>query len=178
MKTKDRDIELGKKFSEQDDWLKGLTITVQNVSEKAVARIEFRLSFPRPGDGSSPETAIYTAAMGYGKDPAYVSPNEVLKVVLPGETVEIKLREESLSIIKEDLEKLGYEQPIKHAQLMVKAVTFVDGSEWAGDEILYPNPNNPKQKINPKFPLEWRIPKDGLNQFDRELREFAQRFES
>src|SRR6185295_5127078 len=79
------------------------------------------------------------------KQPADVSPNEVLKVVLPGETVEVKLRDQSVSIINEDLEKLGYEQPFKHAQLMVRSVTFVDGSDWAGDEILYPNQNNPKQ---------------------------------
>jgi hypothetical protein len=51
--------------------------------------------------------------------------------------------------MKEDVEKLGYGKTIKHAQISVDSVTFVDGSEWRGDEILYPNPKNPKQKINP-----------------------------
>jgi hypothetical protein len=49
LKTRNRPIELGKKFAEDDDWLLGLTITVQNVSDKAIARIDIRLDFPRPG---------------------------------------------------------------------------------------------------------------------------------
>jgi hypothetical protein len=161
LKTRDKSIELGKRFSEDDDWLRGLTVTVQNVSNKAIARIEIMLTFPRPGNGSSPETALYMIGMVHGKEPAEVAPDEVLKLVLPGEMVEVKLREVNLPAIKEDLAKLGYAQPIKHAQIMILSVTFVDGSEWAGgDDILYPNPNNPKQKINPRFPLEWQIPQE------------------
>jgi hypothetical protein len=70
-------------------------------------------------------------------------------LILPGERAEIKLLESNLASIKEDLEKLGYGQIIKHAQILVRSVTFVDGSEWMGDEMLYPNPNNRKEKINP-----------------------------
>jgi hypothetical protein len=160
LKTKNKSIALGRKFSEDDDWLRGLTVTVQNVSNKAIARIDIQLSFPRPAGGTSPETAIYIIGMGYGKDPVNVAANEVLKVVLPGETVDVKLLEVNVPSIKEDLEKLGYEQPIKHAQVMIRSVIFVDGSEWAGDYILYPNPNNPRQKINPKLPLEIQIPQE------------------
>lgn len=155
LKTKDKSIELGTKFSEDDDWLYGLTVTVQNTSDKAIAQIDFRLIFPRPGGGSTPETANYAAHLIYGKDPADVSPQEVLKLVSPGEKVDVKLLEVNVPFIKEDLEKLGYEQPVKHARIVLRAVTFVDDSEWAGDDdLLYPDPNNPKRKLNPKFPLE------------------------
>lgn len=160
LKNKNRSIALGKKFAEGDDWLNGLTVTVRNVSDKAIAHIDLRLDFPRPGGGSSPETAIYMVHMIYGREPVDVSAEEVLKVVSPGETVDITLLEVNMPFIKEDLEKLGYEHPIKHAQIMVDSVTFVDGSEWAGDGILlYPNPNNPKQKINPMLPLNIQVPK-------------------
>ncbi len=154
IRTKNKEVELGKKFGMDDNWLFGLTVTVQNVSDNPVARIDLRLDFPRPGGGKFPETAIYMAHMTYGRDPADVSPNEVVKLVLPGETVDVKLLEVNVPSYMEDLQKLGYEQPIKHAQIMVYSVTFVDGSEWAGNVILYPNPNNPKQKINPKLPTE------------------------
>ena len=33
LKTKGKPIELGKNFLEEDDWLKGLTVSVQNVSD-------------------------------------------------------------------------------------------------------------------------------------------------
>ena len=168
LKIKNKGVELGKKFAEYDDWLQGLTVTVKNVSDKAIARIEIQLAFPRPGGGSSPETAIYMIGMGYGKESADVSAEEVLKLVLPGETVDVKLLEVNVPFIKEDLEKLGYGHPIKRAQKSVRSVTFVDGSEWAGDDdILYPNPNNPKQKINPKFPMDIQGPKESKSSPDQ-----------
>lgn len=159
LKTKDKAIELGKKFSETDDWLYGLTVTVQNVSQKAIARIEFRLTFPRPGGASTPETAHYAVLMGYGKDPADVTPQEVLKLVLPGENIDVKLLEVNVPFVIEDLEKLTYERPFRHARLILSSVTFVDGSEWIGNETLYPDPNNPKRKINPKSPPD-QFPKE------------------
>ena len=89
LKTKDKEVELGKKFLEEDDWLKGLTVTVQNISDKAIARIEIELAFPRPGGGTK-EKPTLVAAMIYGLDPAE-SGAETLKLVLPGESVDIKL---------------------------------------------------------------------------------------
>jgi hypothetical protein len=38
LKTKNNEVEAGKKFSEADDWLVGLTVTVQNTSNKPIAR--------------------------------------------------------------------------------------------------------------------------------------------
>jgi hypothetical protein len=94
----------------------------------------------------------------YGREPADVAPNEVLKLILIDKTADIKLLEANVPTYKEDLKKLGYEQPIKHVQIMVHSVTFVDGSEWDGDVILYQDPKNPKRKINPKFPMEMQTP--------------------
>ena len=164
LKTRDKTIELGKKFEEDDDWLYGLTVTVQNDSGKAIARIDIELIFPRRGGSSTPETAYYAAHLIYGKDPADVSPQEVLKLVLPGEKVDVKLLEVNVPSIMKDLEKLRYEQPVKLARIMLRAVTFVDGSMWAGDgELLYPDPDNPRRKLNPKlrdlWPKESKPPK-------------------
>src|SRR6185437_8722764 len=59
LKTKVGTVELRKKFEDDDDWLKGFTATVQNVSEKAIARVVLRLDFPRP-DGASENQVTYT----------------------------------------------------------------------------------------------------------------------
>lgn len=158
LKTKGKAIELGKKFSEEDDWLKGLTVIVENISTKAIARIELDLTFPRQDGSTSPETAIYIVPMIYGQDPADVPASEVLKLILPGETVEVRLLEVNLPLIKEDLKKLGYPARTTHTQVRVNSVTFVDGSEWAGDEMFYPDPKNPRQKINPKYPTDRQVP--------------------
>jgi hypothetical protein len=153
LKTKGKAIEPGQKFLEEDDWLKGLTATVKNISDKPVSRIELDLSFPRP-EGSSEETPTFSEKMIYGRDPSDASDAEAQKQVLPGESVDVKLLEANLPFIKTALGELGYPEKITHVRIMVEFVTFNDGTMWAGgDTILYPDPANPKQKINPKFPL-------------------------
>src|SRR5262245_10921648 len=62
-------IELGKKFDGGDDWLNGLTATIENTSDKAVARIVLRIDFPRPEQSSTTEPT-YVARMMFGRDPS------------------------------------------------------------------------------------------------------------
>jgi hypothetical protein len=157
LKTMGKPIELGKKFSGDENWLKGLTVTVENVSNKGIARIELELIFPRVGGGSSPEIPILITPLGYGRDPAEVLPPESLKMVLPGESVDITLPEVNLPFIEHDLKRLSYPEKTTHARIRVNSVTFIDGSEWAGDVLLYPDPKNPKNKINPNYPSEKQV---------------------
>ena len=148
IKTKAKTVELGRKFYADDDWLTGMTITAQNISDKVIARIELTLAFPPPR-GSSREKPTLVVPMIFGRDPAQASPAEVLKLVNPGERVDIELLEANLPSLSEDLEKLGYGKKVTQARVMVRSVIFIDGSEWIGDEVLYPNPNSPKERINP-----------------------------
>jgi len=153
LKTKGKPIELGKKFIEDDEWLQGLTVTVENTSNKLISRIELSLSFPRP-EGPSEAIPTYTVPMGYGRDPSDTEVGEPQKPVYPGGSVDVRMLEVNLPFIKADLESLGYPEKITLGEIRVESVTFIDGSMWAGDEILYPDPMNPKQKFNPKFPIE------------------------
>ena len=153
LKIKGKPIELGKKFIEDDEWLQGLTVTVENVSNKLISRIELSLSFPRP-EGPSQTIPTYTVGLFYGRDPADTEGSEAQKQVIPHESVDVKMLDVNLPFIREDLEKLGYPDRITQAEIRVDSVTFSDGSVWAGDEILYRDPTNPKQKFNPKFPLK------------------------
>lgn len=151
LETKGKAVELDKQFVEKDDWLKGLTVTVENTSNKAISRIVLDLSFPRP-KGSSEELSTYTVKMIFGRDPSDTSDSKSQRQVSPGDRADVKLLEVNLPFIKEDLERLGYPTKITQAQIMVSSVTFSDGSMWAGDDtILYPDPNNPGKKIDPRF---------------------------
>ena len=150
LKTNGKPFKLAKKFRRGDDWLKGLTVTVENTSDKPISRIELELSFPRP-KGSSEELPVYIVSMIYGQEP---SPDaEAQKPLLPGERVEVKLLEANLPFIKSALENLGYPEKVTRAQIMVGSVTFDDRTTWGGDKILYPDPVNPKLKtIRPQLP--------------------------
>lgn len=148
VKTKNKNVELGQRFSDDDDWLNGLALSVQNISNKAIARIELSLAFPPP-KGSAADKPYLIIPMGFGREPDTSPTAEVQELVLPGEKVEIKLPAANFSTINTGLKQLGYPEKITQAEISVKSVTFVDGSEWSGDEMLYPDPNNPKKKINP-----------------------------
>jgi hypothetical protein len=148
LKAKNKTIQLQKQFLDDDDWLKGLTVTVQNVSEKALARIDLHLSFPRPGGGTE-EKPNYGLSMVYGLDPADPGA-EALNLVQLGGSVDVKLPDANLMFIAADLKTLGYPERISRAQISVEFVTFADGTVWAGDGVLlYPDPRNPKLKYNP-----------------------------
>lgn len=150
--TKGNEIEIGKKFVEDDDWLNDLKATVKNTSNKVITRIEFQLSFPRPSGSESP---TYVVSMIYGTDPSDKDFDN-LKEVRPGEVAEVKLVQSNVPLIKKDLADLGYPQPVTHAELKLESVTFIDGSMWSSDMIFYPDPANPKNKINPqRYPMKF-----------------------
>ncbi|HKN82357.1 MAG TPA: hypothetical protein VJW17_02920 [Pyrinomonadaceae bacterium] len=150
LKTDGRVIELGKRFSAESEWLNDLTVTVENVSSKAIARIELNLSFPRAKSVSS-EVPTYVVRLIYGLDPSDPSYSETQKPALPGDCVDLQLPEANLPMIRADLKTLGYPENISHAQISIDSVIFLDGSTWAGDEMLFPDPKNPARKINPKL---------------------------
>lgn len=152
LETKGKAVELDKHFVEKDDWLKGLRVTVENTSNKAISRIVLDLSFPRPKGSSEELLSTYTVKMIFERDPSDTSDGKWQRQVSPGDHADVKLLEVNFPFIKEDLERLGYPTKITHAQIMVSSVTFIDGSMWAGDDtILYPDPNNPGKRIDPRF---------------------------
>ncbi len=162
IKSKNKTLELGLTFVSDDDWLNGLTITAENIANQAIARIELELAFP-PTGRSSPEKPTVVVPMIFGRDPLFDSSETTLDLVVPGERVDIKLLDSSLVGLKEDLEKLGDGRKIKNVQIRVRSVIFADESEWIGDEILYPDPANPKRRINPSKHLQGARPSRDLS---------------
>ena len=157
LRTSAKEIELGKRFSGESDWLKGLTVTVQNVSSKAIARIELNLAFPRPA-GTSSQVTTYVVRMIYGLEPSDPSYTQTQKPVLPGESADVVLPDVNIPLIKIDLDSLGYPQGSSHAQIRVDSVTFLDGTTWAGDEMLFPDPKSPTHKLNPRLQRPTSVP--------------------
>ena len=139
-------IEVGQKFQQEQDWFSDLTVSVKNISNKAIARIEINVSFPRDASASDDVPRLVIPIL-HGADPADAKDQLPL---LPGETAELHMLKANLPIIKQGLSTLGYPDDVSRVSLMLNTVTFVDGSMWAGDEILYPDPKNPKDKVNPR----------------------------
>lgn len=154
VKTKKKeDVEIGRPFAGDDDWLEGFTVTMVNKSHKTVTALTVEMIFRRePGDirpplarplhlGPSPITAEY-------KDR---DPNKVVKA---GKTVELSLSPEDYMTLQRDFKETGYAK-IKRVELVVTEVGFEDGSVlYSGTLYLQDpaHPDDPTRKVKAPEP--------------------------
>lgn len=143
VQIKGKSVAIGEMVLEEDDWLDGLTVSIENTSDRVILSVEIELTFPRPGGGTE-EIPIYLYRLFYL--PQTPSDAKAPKQLLPGERVEIKLPEGEHLHIKATLAYLGYPAQTQHAKLSVGAVEFSDGTAWRAGQILHPDPHNPQLK--------------------------------
>src|ERR1041384_1593727 len=146
---KKADIEIGKPFDDDDDWLEGFTVTVVNNSDKVITAMNIEMTFRRdPGDSRPP------AAEGLYFGPLPDSPGYLLrdpnKVIKPGKTAELNLSAENYQSLKLFLEQTGYPPSIKGVELVIREVGFEDGSMMLAGTLFLQDPkypNDPTKKI-------------------------------
>ena len=150
VRTKNKaNIETGRAFDADDDWLDGFTVTVANNYDKTVTAMEIEMVFRRePGDTRPP----LNKSLHFGPSPSSREykdrdPNKVIKV---GKTAELSLSPQYYKSLKRDLEQTGYSSGIKRVELVITEVGFEDGSMLqTGTFYLQDpaNPNDPTKKI-------------------------------
>ena len=131
VKTKGRSVPLDKKFTDEDDWLKGFAVLVRNDSNKTITHIGLRMVF-RGGEGQLPARWH----LGYGPDPFFYKsdaavPRPDVPGVLPGGEIELKLSDAELEDLKTFLNKVGFPDPV-HVEIGVNSIGFADGTAWYG----------------------------------------------
>jgi hypothetical protein len=162
LKIKGRPVGIDQKFLEDDDWLKGFTISIKNTSKKTITAITIDLNFPRPQDDwsqqlqdeTSEEKLSYSYPLQYGYLPFFekTTPGPgIPPFIKPGEAVEIKLSDETYSYLKERLKKQDYPTSIKEIIVTLRSVAFDDDTMWHSGMEIRRNPNDPKKwdRVNP-----------------------------
>ena len=150
VKTKNKaNIEIGKAFVEDDDWLDGFTVKVVNNYHKTVTAMTVSMVFRRePGDLRPPlgwELHFGPSAM----TPEYKDrdPNKVVKA---GEIVELGVSPADYMLLKTTFEETGYPTKIKRVELVVSEVGFEDGSVLRGGTFFLQDPaypDDPTKKV-------------------------------
>jgi hypothetical protein len=95
IKLEGKDVQPGEKIKGNDDWLRGVSFTLKNISVKPIAYVDVGLRFPQP-DGF----VVYS--LNYGVDcsrgaskrepsPPAIQPGESLDLVLTKERYEVFL---------------------------------------------------------------------------------------
>jgi len=143
VRTKNKQgVEIGKAFSEEDDWLEGFTVTVKNTFNKTITAMSINMVFRRePGDTRPP----VSQELHFGPSPTtaeYVHRNRK-KVIKVGESIELSLRPDTYMALKRAFEQTGYPNSIKRVELVITEVGFEDGSVFDSGTFYLQDPTNP-----------------------------------
>lgn len=141
------EVKFRRRFTEDDDWIGGLTIVVKNNSGKTVSALAVDATYRRPDEQESSKPAPDTLAYTYHYGPNPFFPEYALRdrtrVIRPGESAELLISDENFQAIKDSLKQLKYPAGVKRVELMIHTVGFEDGTIWSGGSWFYRDPDNP-----------------------------------
>jgi hypothetical protein len=148
VKASGQSVTLDQVFTANEEWLKTLTVSVKNNSDKVIVYAAINLQFPRYGS-SHDRTAIFE--MFYGswtlqtRRPAR---KEISVGIQPGKTVEIHLSPSQFADLSGLLLATGYLSPIEKVAVGIGPVIFADDMMWYAGAKLRRDSSDPTLWIN------------------------------
>lgn len=150
-----REVQPGTPFQADEDWLKKMSISLKNRTDKVIVRAEVELYFPDTGDGSSSQPVTgYNMSLGQRPEIDSYSrhgqklpqePSKPALLVAPGQTFVIHVADYLDAIQSRVEETLPFAQVTRVAIRRI-GFFFADGMRW---NDLYgfgvPDPNHPGQ---------------------------------
>jgi hypothetical protein len=146
------EIKPGTPFQADEDWLKNMTISLTNRTDKPVVCAQLRIWFPDTGDGTAtrPMTS-YVITVGqrpesslYYKDGSKISADTTKKALLlaPGETLAIQIAPE-IEAIQSTIEGVGNTLFSKVTRVEIEPTNFYfsDGMRWDAVNTGYYTPD-------------------------------------
>lgn len=140
----------GQKFMDGDDWLRDLTLSVKNTSNKPIVYIEIDLHFPRPED--QPSLLPFGSSLRYGYYPALHSPlpSDAPRPLMPGERAEIRLSDSEHESLVGTFKQLDYPASLEQVELSISIIIFNDDTGWNLGTPTRRDPNKPDRWISAK----------------------------
>ena len=133
-------VDFGHGFQANDDWLRGLTLSVKNVSDKTVCWINIAIDI----NPESREHGIRDRLL-YGMRPSDISEGDGQHILRPGEIVDIRFPEKSYEELKAFMKEKNYPSSIVAVKVSVDEVGFVGERDvlWIAGQWNRRDPNNP-----------------------------------
>ena len=153
VKIDDRKVKSKETFVDNDDdWLSGLNVEVENISNKVIVNIQIAIDFPEePGLKGSPARDY----LFYGTS-NLSEPNPSQLPLNPRETVTLRVK--NYQSLREFLDNVGHSKNLKELRLSIDSILFDDDTKWSAGMVFIRDPDNPdiwlpenKQKSIKKF---------------------------
>lgn len=162
IKTKKRTIRSNEEFSDDDDWLQGLSVRVKNYSDKTVTYVGLQLTFRKTDDQPTGLLAVFP--LDYGFDPLWLEPgdpvrNPTVKPIPPGEEAEIVLSDALHDELKAFLARTGYFPNHRRLDLDIAVAGFSDETMWNLRKWFQRDPTQLKKPLP-----GWRLLDDALRE--------------
>jgi hypothetical protein len=138
IKLNGKDVQPGEKIKGNDDWLKGLSFTLKNVSDKPIAYIDVGLQFPQPR-GFVVYSLNYGVDFSRGEARTESSP----PAIQPGESLDLVLTNERYQVFLNILDQGGASSSFETAPYFIEKVCFANEPDviWQGGFLKRRDPN-------------------------------------
>jgi len=153
---KKANIEIGKTFDDDDDWLDGFTVTVANNYDKTVTALVVDMVFRRDTGDTRPPAAwdLHFGPSPFSHEYLQRDPNKVIRVE---ETADLHLSPEDYKWLTVFLKQNGFPVSIRRVELEISDVGFEDGSVLHRGTFFVQDPNNPNDPTK-KIPASQPTP--------------------
>ena len=127
-KTRKGAVEFNRAFKDQDnDWLKGFTLTAKNISQRPITFIDVTYSFERPKDQDNSNQPALINTLTFGS----IGKNANQAKLNPGESTELVLDDATHDFLQQALGKAGYTTSVQRIRFYLSQVIFADGTMWS-----------------------------------------------
>ena len=143
VKSKGKPVKMGKRFDDDDEWIKGVAWTVKNTSSKPITYMAVSLDFPETKSTGN----VMTFTLRYGQNlRAPVLSGESIRL-MPGETMSVALSDLKYEELQKFIELRHPMKSLREVSLRIFEARFEDGTVWSGGSLFRPDPNDPKKLI-------------------------------
>jgi len=160
----DHETKRGTPFQADQNWIKNMSISLLNRTDKVIVRAEFQLFFPETGDGKTQAVTAPFVTLGqfpeintYQTHGRKLKPHPEIKplVFAPGQTLVVSFADYA-DFIKRAIEGAETSMPfaqITKVNIIEQNFYFVDGMRWGPGGYQTPDPGHSGiyTVLNPRF---------------------------
>jgi hypothetical protein len=145
VKAAGKAVGFKEEFDSDDEWMRGLVVTLKNTSNRNIAYINLYLQFPETGTGG-PEGYIMSFKLEYGKYPHSPSNGNYDKLLRPDEEAELALPDTDYNELRSFLQSRSFYK-VNALHIHLDSVIYDDDTMWSGNALFRRDPSNPNSWI-------------------------------